>query len=114
MSAAVAMTAMTTVLYGKLAPSRIPNAAPLFNACVMLKNPGITVTLSWIGTDARTMALVAWSTATITIGSTNSISRCGGGAAAFSFGAISSSALSIQRILTTVAQAERGRLGRDG
>ena len=39
-SAAVAITAMTTVLNGKSAPLRMPNAAPVFRACVKSKKPG--------------------------------------------------------------------------
>ena len=45
MSAAVAMTAMTTVLNGKSAAFRMPNAAPVFSTCVMFMKPGMTVTL---------------------------------------------------------------------
>ena len=43
--AAVAMTAMTTVLNGKSDVFRIPNAAPVFSTCVMFMNPGMTVTV---------------------------------------------------------------------
>ncbi len=50
---------MITVLNGKSAPLRIPNAAPLFSAWVMSNKPGMMVTLSCTGTEARTIALVA-------------------------------------------------------
>ena len=53
------MSAMITVLNGKSAPFRIPNAAPLFRACVMSRKPGMIVTLSCTGTEARTIAFVA-------------------------------------------------------
>ena len=41
----IAMTAMTTVLSGKSAAFRKPNAAPVFRTCVKFMNPGTTSTL---------------------------------------------------------------------
>src|SRR3954462_15705862 len=106
---------MITVLNGKSAPLRMPNAAPLLSAWVMSKKPGITVTLSCSGSDARTIALVPWSTATISSGRMNSSSR-GGGCEVSPAATVSSSALSIdglgQRFLAAVAQAGDRRVGR--
>jgi len=38
---------------------RIPNAAPLFSACVMSSSPGMMVMLSWTGNASLTSAFVA-------------------------------------------------------
>ena len=59
MSAAIAITAISTVLNGNSTPFRIPNAAPLFNTCVKSTSPGMIVTLSCSASDAFTIALVA-------------------------------------------------------
>src|SRR5262245_12447543 len=118
MSAAVAITAITTVLNGKSTPFRKPNAAPLLRTWVKSMNPGMIVVLSCSFSDARTIALVAGSTATMIIGSQTSRWRRGLTAASCSPAwTISPSVLSIdrfgQRVLTPVAEAGPGRIGRD-
>ena len=50
---------MSTVLNGKSAPLRMPNAAPVFRTCVKSRKPGMIVTLSCSGSAARTIAFVA-------------------------------------------------------
>src|SRR4029453_8271446 len=120
MSAAIAITAISTVLNGKSTPFRMPKAAPLFSTCVKSTRPGMMVTLSCSGSDAFTIALVAWSTVTIIIGSHTSRCRRGDAAASTSPGAIALSpprALSMDglgdRVLAAVAQAGKVRIGRD-
>src|SRR4029079_6778298 len=109
---------MTTVLNGKSTPLRNPNAAPLLSTCVKSMNPGMIVRLSCSPSEARIIAFVAWSTATITIGSQTSRWRRGGTAASRSPAeTLSSSVLSIDRlgqcVLASVTQAGPGRIGRD-
>src|SRR5205823_2020104 len=117
MSAAVAITAITTVLNGKSTPLRNPNAAPLFRTWVKSTSPGTIVRLACTGSVARISALVPWSAATITIGSQTSSHRGGFSAASRSpASTTSSSVLSIHRlgkgVLAAVAQAGPRRIGR--
>src|SRR5260221_2174411 len=117
MSAAVAITAITTVLNGKSTPLRNPNAAPLFRTWVKSTSPGTIVRLACSGSVARISALVPWSAATITIGSQTSSHRGGFSAASRSpASTTSSSVLSIHRlgegVLAAVAQAGPRRIGR--
>src|SRR3954466_2312997 len=119
MSAAIAMTAMITVLNGNSTPFRMPNAAPLFSTWVMSMSPGTMVTLSCSGTDARTIALVAWSIVTTTSGSHTSTWRRGVAAASVSAPAASGSSIALSmnglrdRVLAAAAQAGENRLARD-
>src|ERR1051326_9035142 len=117
MSAAVAITAITTVLNGKSTPFRNPNAAPLFSTCVKSTNPGTIVRLACSGSVARISAFVPWSAATTTIGSQTSSHRGGFSAASRSPApTTSSSVLSIHRlgetVLAAVAQAGPRRIRR--
>src|SRR4051812_39065547 len=117
MRAAIAMTAMITVLNGNSTPFRMPNAAPLFSTCVMSMKPGTIVTLSCSGTDARTIALVAWSIVTTTSGSHTSRCRRGAAAASVSAPAASGSSIALSmnglrdRVLAAAAQPGESRLG---
>ena len=58
MSAAIAITAISTVLKGKSTPLRMPNAAPLFSTCVKFTKPGMIVMLSWNGSASLIIAFV--------------------------------------------------------
>src|SRR5262245_33880132 len=116
-SAAVAITAMTTVLNGKSAVFRMPNAAPVFRTCVKSTSPGTMVTLVCWGSIARIAAFVSWSIATMAIGSQISSRRAGAGSAVSPGTTAPFSVSSIdglgQRLLAPIANPRPRRIGRN-